>query len=237
MRIKVPGLTFGFKQFRSAVCAALCMLGVGTASATLLDRGPNMVYDDVLNITWTRQAGDGVERNWVNANAWAAGFFINDPTYGLIDDWRLPYASVSAPNGGVGPITMPDGQACTGAGGADEVACRDNEMAYMFYYNLDGTYHIGETGTQTAVGGEELTGILHDYWSGTEFDSSRAWYFLFSLGDQRNVGKSDLNDAWAVRPGDVAAAIPEPEIYAMMLAGLGLIGWVGRRRKLRERAR
>ena len=28
--------------------------------------------------------------------------------------------------------------------------------------------------------------------------------------------------------------VPEPEIYAMMLAGLGLLGWVGRRRKLKE---
>lgn len=32
------------------------------------------------------------------------------------------------------------------------------------------------------------------------------------------------------------AAIPEPEIYAMLGVGLGLLGWVGRRKKLRERA-
>jgi hypothetical protein len=30
----------------------------------------------------------------------------------------------------------------------------------------------------------------------------------------------------------VAAAVPEPEIYAMLGVGLGLMGWVGRRRKL-----
>ena len=34
----------------------------------------------------------------------------------------------------------------------------------------------------------------------------------------------------------VIAAIPEPEIYAMMAVGLGLLGWVGRRKKLREAA-
>jgi hypothetical protein len=39
------------------------------------------------------------------------------------------------------------------------------------------------------------------------------------------------NYAWPVRTGDVAAPIPEPETYAMMLAGLGLLGVMTRRRK------
>ena len=34
-----------------------------------------------------------------------------------------------------------------------------------------------------------------------------------------------------VTPSDLVAQIPEPEIYAMMLAGLGLMGFVARRRK------
>ena len=37
-------------------------------------------------------------------------------------------------------------------------------------------------------------------------------------------------------PPVVVAAIPEPEIYAMMAVGLGLLGWVGRRKKLKEAA-
>jgi len=36
---------------------------------------------------------------------------------------------------------------------------------------------------------------------------------------------------WAESGGLVLAAIPEPETYAMMLAGLGLMGFVARRRK------
>jgi hypothetical protein len=31
---------------------------------------------------------------------------------------------------------------------------------------------------------------------------------------------------------DVAAPVPEPETYALMLAGLGVLGWASRRRKL-----
>jgi hypothetical protein len=34
----------------------------------------------------------------------------------------------------------------------------------------------------------------------------------------------------------VVTPIPEPEIYAMMAVGLGLLGWVGRRKKLKEAA-
>ena len=34
----------------------------------------------------------------------------------------------------------------------------------------------------------------------------------------------------------VTTPVPEPEIYAMMAVGLGLLGWVGRRKKLKEAA-
>ena len=34
----------------------------------------------------------------------------------------------------------------------------------------------------------------------------------------------------------IAAAIPEPETYALMLAGLGLLGFAARRRKQKEAA-
>lgn len=39
-----------------------------------------------------------------------------------------------------------------------------------------------------------------------------------------------------VTSGNIVNAIPEPEIYAMLSVGLGLIGWLGRRKKLKERA-
>lgn len=38
------------------------------------------------------------------------------------------------------------------------------------------------------------------------------------------LAAAQTNVAWV-------AAVPEPETYAMMLAGLGLMGWMARRRK------
>ena len=64
---------FGKLARRWATAFAVVLSGFGgNASAILLDRGPDMVYDTVLDITWTRQAGDGVARNWADANARAA---------------------------------------------------------------------------------------------------------------------------------------------------------------------
>lgn len=42
-----------------------------------------------------------------------------------------------------------------------------------------------------------------------------------------------LDVSWS---SSVVAAIPEPESYAMLIAGLGLLGWQARRRKLTLRA-
>src|SRR5207302_5058763 len=51
------GSRFGRSVRRLAMALLVAGMGVvGNASATLLDRGPDMVYDDVLNITWVRDA-------------------------------------------------------------------------------------------------------------------------------------------------------------------------------------
>jgi hypothetical protein len=45
----------------------------------------------------------------------------------------------------------------------------------------------------------------------------------------RNLATSSILDNVTI-----SAAVPEPETYAMLLAGLGLLGFAARRRKLKE---
>ena len=77
------------------------------------------------------------------------------------------------------------------------------------------TLSLVGTGTISGIGFDATPGTWN--FSGNPVGTS---YFVFSAGGS-NGGSNT---------GSVAA-IPEPEIYAMMGAGLGLIGWIGRRKK------
>ena len=71
-----------------------------------------------------------------------------------------------------------------------------------------------------------------NYWSGTvsaPFPTG-AWYFSAGAGLQGRVNQGVPFFAVAVRPGDVAAAVPEPQTYALMLMGVGALLLAQRRR-------
>ena len=215
---------------------------VGDASATLIDRGNGLIYDNVLNITWVQNASlcvtlnNCVNRNdtivsggmnWGDATTWAANL-----VYQGFDDWRLPYASVAA---GAGPSALPSGFVCTGSGGADESACRNNEMAYMFYYNLNGNPGDDKTHTQTSVDGITFTNIQAIHWSGTAANTDTDWTFRFFVGDQLTLLNVVPLGAWPVRPGDVGAVSAVPEPSGVLLLGTGILALGLARRRERQR--
>ena len=61
-------------------------------------------------------------------------------------------------------------------------------------------------------------------------NTGNAWAFGFSDGYQPAGYKGSGFYALAVSPGDVAA-VPEADTWAMLLAGLGLVGVATRRRR------
>ncbi len=221
----------GFKQ----ICLALAMAGVlasSMAQAALEDRGGGLIYDNVLDITWLADAnyaatqfaatggaqGDADGRmNWTAANAWAANLTFHDSVRNVdLTGWRLPTA------------LNQDGTApCIGFG------CNSSEMGHLFY--TDGGLSPDQSITESANLNSYFTNMQSDvYWSGTAYapyPAYYAWYFKTVTGYQYLRNPSNEFYAWAVRPGDVAAPIPEPETYAMLLAGLGLLGVVAKRKK------
>ena len=72
------------------------------------------------------------------------------------------------------------------------------------------------------------------FWTGSEYGPhpEAAWIFNFSYGHDQLALKSYDYMPLAVSPGDVGiAAVPEANTWAMLLAGLGMVGVATRRRR------
>lgn len=214
---------FGKPARRWAAALAVVLWGYGgNASATLIDRGSGMIYDDQLDITWLQDANyaqtsgfdaDGL-MTWSAANAWAAGL-----VYGGFDDWRLARINLTSPTPSPHDCSDHNAATCMASG---------NELAFMYYINFAGNSGDNKTGDQTA-GGVTLENVQPVYWSATEFTpTSIAWNFLFQNGNTGISAESIGRYAWAVRTGDVAAA---PEPTSLLLLGVGALGlgWSRRR--------
>ena len=242
----------GLKQVSMALATA-GVLASGVAQAALIDRGGGLLYDDILGVTWLQDANyaatqfaatggtkgdaDGL-MTWSAAKVWASNLNISRFPGESLSGWRL------AANTPVGTSWNPSFSTDGSTDFAFNITSQASELSYMYYVNLglkgyyspDGAYqpNFGVFGNGTMGGQRNVYPVKnlrsYAYWSATPKTSSYAWYFDTLLGKQSYNPKSEDFYAWAVRDGNVAA-VPEPEVYAMLLAGLGLLGVVARRRK------
>ena len=185
-------------------------------------------YDTDLNITWLANANVNGQMIWRDANTWAANLSIVDTVNNLTyDNWRLPTTlqpDVSCSIVGIYSY----GHNCTGS-----------EMGHLFYADLGGTgdESILDSGDPDLA---KFTNLQANYyWTGSMCERLEgticgpdflAWSFNFSNGIQLPVGMVFGRYVLAVTPGDVSP-VPEPETWAMLLAGLGLVGVATRRRR------
>ena len=72
------------------------------------------------------------------------------------------------------------------------------------------------------------------YWSSTAYPdaSGEAWRFNAFFGDSAHPPQRNLLNAVAVRSGDVADSVPEPQTLALVIVALG-VGALARRRRPR----
>lgn len=195
-------------QLLDIVCACLMIFITMPADALLIDNGEGLIYDNVLDITWA-QPGN-IRMTWNEANTWAAGLELGGGS-----GWRLPYISVAA---GVGPYNDAPVRCET----ATETDCRDNELGYMFYHNLGGTYDSPIL-TSSHPNLDLFPMLLNEgYWSGTKYANyyipmNQAWLMQFTEGRQGHMSVGLTAWAWAVHDGDV---VPEPPIVLLLATGL-----------------
>jgi hypothetical protein len=133
-----------------------------------------------------------------------------------------------------------------------------NTSPYGLVSNATGTFAglVGQNATLTDFTFDPLSAPVSPLWQigmfsfglnsvASTYDSFNNTLSLSGLGTFRGAGYDETPGTWSffALAGDgrheftfsadgTAIPIPEPEIYAMMGFGLGLLGWVGRRKKL-----
>ena len=243
------------KITRTLLTAAALVTIANPANADLVSAlGGQVVTDTDLNITWVANANlaatntfglatfvnlgtdaYGYESKifpngamtWGGAQKWIGA--MNAANYLGYSDWRLPTTSDTGAPGIQVSYNGTDG-------GYNNPAT--SELSHLFYTELGNKGIYSTTRIFQSDYGLVNTGPFtnfqaNGYWSGTEYapDAKNAWFFATRFGNQDISSKTNFMYALAVRSGNVAAPVPEPETYALLLAGLGLMGGIARRRK------
>jgi len=206
-----------------------------------LANGPEAFYDTTLNITWLANANQNGLMDRDTAKAWAANLNVNGVT-----GWRLP--SIIDTGAAGCDYRLTGGTDCgynsqTKSGLPTKYEAGQtvySEMAHLFYVTLGnkgfrapGTGAVQDDWGLTNTGGFKNL-QAYAYLSGTEYApySYLAWNFYTYDGVQNYDYKGVSLYALAVRPGDVTAAVPEPQTWALTLLGFTGVLLARRRRAL-----
>lgn len=194
---------------------------------------------------------------WNTANSWIAA--MNAADYLGHNDWMLP--TTSPVNGSSFTTNISYNGTTDVGYNITSPASQLSNMYYVNLglkglYSPSGATqsNYGIFGNGTLDGGDNIgygqknVGLVNNllnfaYWSGTAYAPNPingVWGFTTEFGGQDFTTAGEAFAAWAVRPGtaadiaavaDFAANVPEPESYAMLLAGLAVLGAVACRRK------
>ncbi|HEY3633581.1 MAG TPA: PEP-CTERM sorting domain-containing protein [Caldimonas sp.] len=161
-----------------------------------------------------------------NAATQSFGIFFGNDTSNILSYSLIPGSATVG--GAVGVTILGDtltvlGGTCAVAGGCTYTDGRINSSSFGFFFQSSPTAPIYYSLDQLNASDPRPDRVVA-FQDGTTTN----WLFSYEDGDA-TTGDFDYNDM-AVKVESIAA-VPEPETYAMLLAGLGAMGFVARRRK------
>jgi hypothetical protein len=219
----------------------------------------NLAASDNMGVTGVH--ADGSVDSWFTAIDYIAA--MNAANYLGHSDWRLPTMQDNGAAGCQGVVvngTDDCGYNATYSTSTQTNSQTSGEMANLYYKEMNGVPSCSATGPSDCSTQQSSsffpgpfmhvqTGNTAAYWYGTTYapNSNGAWIFDFTGGGQIFAPKQDSVSNppppsqsvkgyffWPVLAGNVTpAAVPEPEAWLLMLAGLGMVGTAVARRRQR----
>ena len=141
-------------------------------------------------------------------------------------------------------LTLPTGKMWTDiqVSSLDDGGTNGDETGTFYWSNTDkpdlqnnSTSFINFSHDGLGWNASTVEGSIFNYLVAHGFDVN-AKYLFFRAGEFNGLGTSTngTNNDFLVWGVNVTTPVPEPETYAMLLAGLGLLGFMAKRRKLKE---
>jgi hypothetical protein len=174
-------------------------------------------------LTWTIDAiflTDGIEANFQSDGGKLIGSFVYDADANQFSNWQITTSGGNIPGFSYNPFTaQPISQSAHGFVLQTPTFAQNSSLNVgQWTLSIQFVDNLTNDGGQTFTNADGILGLSN----------------LDSLAYETFADAIDTSAAEVSRfrlAGSVVAAVPEPETYAMMLAGLGLLGFTARRRK------
>jgi len=227
-----------FKSFRLAVCAALCLLGFGSASATPFNLVANSSFESPPHAGVTvRYSTPGVPAGF----SWTVGGAGVDlvETHWTAQD-GLQSLDLNQDVGHPTSFLTPPGSVSQSLA---TVAGAPYLISFWMAANADNDFP-SDTGPATKTMDVEFNSTVHSY----SFDvtghtlADPGWiqqqFIAIATGVNTNLSFVSTSSGYAgmIIDNVSVSVIPEPSTHAMLLAGLGLLGFAARRWTRKETA-